>query len=59
LYKVGHEKYEEKFNQACPKCGLRLVRLYRHINPKNGKQKWISLSWYCSRCKYIYMDEEK
>jgi len=56
MYKIGHEKYDENLEQKCPKCGKKLVRLYRHINPKKGKQKWVSKSWYCSRCKYIWMD---
>jgi len=59
MYKIGHEEYEEKYNQKCQKCDLRLVRLYRHINPKNGKQKWVSLCWYCTRCKYMWMDKEQ
>ena len=57
MYKIGHEKYDEKQKQKCKKCGQGLVRLYRHINPQKGKQKWVSICWYCSRCKFIYMDE--
>lgn len=56
MYKIGHEEYKGEFNKTCPKCNLKLVRLYRHINPKNGKQKWVSKCWYCTRCKYMYMD---
>ncbi len=58
MYKVGHDLYDGKYARKCPKCDLGLVRLYRHINPKNGKQKWVSLAWYCTRCKYIWMDKK-
>ena len=58
IYKASDETYKEDFNQKCPKCSLGLVRLYRHINPKYGKQKWVSMGWYCTRCKYVYMDKE-
>jgi len=59
MYKIGHETYNKDLEQKCSKCGQKLVRLYRHINPKKGKQKWVSKSWYCSRCKYIWMDEKE
>lgn len=59
MYKIGHEPYDKKQNQKCKKCNQKLVRLYRHINPQNGKQKWVSICWYCSRCKYIYNDEKE
>jgi ribosomal protein S27AE len=55
---MGEEKYKNSFNEKCPKCGLSLVRLYRHKNPKKGKQKWVSMGWYCTRCKYVWMDEK-
>ena len=58
MYKIGSEPYEESFKQKCPKCDLGLARLYRHINPKQGKQKWISMGWYCTRCKYVWMDKK-
>ena len=58
MYKVGKEKYKEAYKKKCPKCEKGLVRLYRHINPKHGQQKWVSLGWYCERCKYIWMDED-
>lgn len=54
IYKIG-EKIN--VNDNCPKCDLKLVKTYRHINPQNGKQKWISLGKYCKRCKYIWIDE--
>ena len=59
MYKIGSESYSESFKQKCPKCDLGLVRLYRHINPKHGKQKWTSMGWYCTRCKYVWMDKKK
>ena len=59
MVKIGIETYDEKLDKQCPKCDLHLVRIYRHINPKHGKQKWVSLGWYCERCKYLWMDEEK
>ncbi len=58
MYRMGNEPYEKSYNKKCPKCSLRLVRLYRHINPKHGKQKWVSKGWYCTRCKYIWMDKK-
>jgi len=58
MYKIGNEPYDDSFNQKCPKCTLGLVRLYRHINPKKGKQKWVSMGWYCNRCKYVWMDKK-
>jgi transposase-like protein len=57
MYKIGSDLYKDSFKRKCPKCDLGLVRLYRHINPKYGKQKWISIAWYCSRCKYSWMDK--
>jgi len=59
MYRIGKEPYDESFKGACPKCTLNLVRLYRHINPKYGKQKWSSQGWYCTRCKYVWMDKKK
>jgi C4-type Zn-finger protein len=58
MYKIGNEAYDEKYHEKCPKCSLNLVRLYRHINPKYGKQKWVSVGWYCTRCKYVWMDKK-
>ena len=58
IFPVGKEPYDESFKQQCPKCNLKLVRVYRHINPKHGKQKWVSMGYYCERCKYIWMDEK-
>lgn len=59
MVKIGRETYKEDLKKRCSKCDLKLVRVYRHINPKNGKQLWVSLGWYCERCKYLWMDEEK
>lgn len=58
MYKIGTEPYKPELNEKCTKCGKDLVRLYRHINPKHGKQKWVSLGWYCDRCKCAWMDED-
>ena len=55
IYKIG-EKGE--VNNNCPKCDLKLVRVYRHINPQNGKQKWLAIGKYCKRCKYIWMEKK-
>ncbi|MDG6228799.1 MAG: hypothetical protein QCH96_02405 [Candidatus Thermoplasmatota archaeon] len=57
IYKIGGERYQEKFNQQCPNCDKRFYRLYRHINPRDGKQQWIPLAWYCERCKYVWLEE--
>jgi len=58
IYPVGGEPYKESYNKKCPKCDLRLLRLFRHKNPTNGKQQWISYGWYCTRCKYVWLDEK-
>jgi len=58
IYPVGKEPYDPDYKRKCPKCSLKLVRIYRHINPKHGKQKWVSQGYYCERCKYIWMDKE-
>ena len=56
IYKIGENRY---VNDNCPKCELKLVRVYRHINPQNGKQKWLALGKYCKRCKYIWIEKKK
>jgi ribosomal protein S27AE len=58
IYKIADKKYKDSFNEKCPKCSMGFVRLYRHVNPKYGKQYWASVGWYCTRCRYIWMDEE-
>ena len=58
IYKIGDKAYQHSFGKKCPKCALKLVRVYRHKNPKNDKQQWISTGYYCTRCKYIWMDEK-
>jgi len=59
IYKTGDEPYKQSFKEKCPKCTLGLVRLYRHVNPKYGKQYWTSMGWYCTRCKYVWMDKKE
>lgn len=58
IYKIGDEPYKSSFLERCPKCSLKLVRVSRHINPKEGKQKWSSMGYYCGRCKYVWIDEK-
>jgi len=58
LYPIGGEEYKESGHGACPKCDLKLTRLFLHKNPVYGKQEWISSGWYCSRCKYVWMDKK-
>jgi hypothetical protein len=58
IYNIGGKDYQSSYKGVCPKCDLKLVRLYRHINPKTGKQQWISMGWYCKRCKYTWIDEQ-
>jgi transposase-like protein len=58
IYKTADEPYKDSFKEKCPKCTLGLVRLYRHVNPKYGKQYWVSMGWYCTRCKYVWMDKK-
>ena len=57
LYPMGGDVYDESYRNKCPKCDLKLIRVYEHKNPVYGKQKWISAAWYCQRCKYIWMDK--
>jgi len=57
IYQIGDKAYQHSFRNKCPKCSLKLVRVYRHKNPKNAKQQWVSIGYYCTRCKYIWMDE--
>jgi len=58
MYQIGGDDYEESYDGKCPKCGLKFVRLFRHKNPVYGKQEWISSGWYCTRCKYVWMDKK-
>ena len=57
MYPIGGKPYQESFEGKCPNCTLRLVRLFRHKNPVRGKQEWLSTAWYCTRCKYVWMDQ--
>ena len=50
VYSISGDKYDESFQHHCPKCDLRLIRVYQHKNPSHGKQEWISTAWYCTRC---------
>ena len=56
IYKIGENQI---VHDNCPKCDLKLVRVYRHINPQKGKQKWIGLGKYCKRCKYIWIEKKE
>ena len=56
FYKSGEEIELLKINKHCLKCEKKLVRLYQHKNPKYGKQRWISIGWYCDRCKYAWIE---
>jgi len=58
IYRIGDKKKNQSLKEKCPKCNLKLVRAYRHKNPKNGKQQWISTGCYCTRCKYVWMNEK-
>lgn len=55
IYKTGDSLQKDLPKNNCPKCGLKLVRSYRHKNPKHGKQQWLTIGWYCKRCKYVWM----
>ena len=59
IYEIGGNPYKKSYLGKCPKCDLKLVRIYRHKNPKEGKQEWMSTGWYCKRCKHIWMDENE
>jgi hypothetical protein len=56
LYKSGDTYRFSLFEKKCLNCDKRLTRLYQHKNPKYGKQKWLSVGWYCDRCKYGWLD---
>ena len=56
IYKIGENQI---VHDNCPKCDLKLVRVYRHINPQKGKQKWSGLGKYCKRCKYIWIEKKE
>ena len=58
MYGIGGDPYDESYNEECQKCGLKLARLYRHKNPVHGKQEWISMGWYCNRCRYSWIDKK-
>ena len=58
IYKVGNKEYIDNKNFNCKNCSLRLSSIYRHINPKDGKQKWLSIGKYCTRCKYIWINKK-
>ena len=56
LYKSGEVINASKLGKQCLNCGKNLFRLYQHKNPKYGKQQWISFAWYCSLCKYAWVE---
>ena len=56
MYPIGGKDYKKSYNGVCPNCDMKLARLFRHKNPVHGKQEWISTAWYCSRCKYVWLD---
>ena len=58
IYSIGGKELETQFKQQCPNCNKKLYRLYRHLNPKYGKQQWIPHGWYCERCKYVWLGEK-
>ena len=59
MYPVGGKEYKETYNGICPNCEMKLTRMFRHKNPVKGKQEWISTAWYCSRCKYVWLDKDE
>jgi hypothetical protein len=59
IYKMGDNNYKDSFNNKCPNCVKKLVRIYRHKNPKNGIQQWVSIGRYCTRCKYVWTDKKR
>jgi hypothetical protein len=56
MYPIGGKDYKKSYNGKCPNCEMKLTRLFRHKNPMHGKQEWISTAWYCSCCKYVWLD---
>ena len=58
MYPIGGETYDDTYQGHCPKCDMKLRRIFRHKNPVHGKQEFVSLGWYCNRCKYVWLDEQ-
>ena len=56
IYEMGEIAKDDKSIHRCPNCDMKLVRSYRHKNPKQGKQQWLAMGWYCSRCKYCWIN---
>ena len=56
IYKMGEAINQSSLSTHCPKCEKKLVRAYRHKNPKYGKQQWLSIGWYCDRCRYAWVE---
>jgi RNase P subunit RPR2 len=44
------QKYEVK---KCKHCNYRMAKLYRHINRKDVKKKWLPVIWWCDDCKKL------
>ena len=57
LFKSGELISQEMVSDTCKKCDKKLVKIYRHKNPKHGKQEWIPIGLYCSRCKYTWVQK--
>lgn len=55
LFKCGEVVEHDKLQKKCPKCEKKLIHIYRHKNPKHGKQEWITIGLYCDRCKYTWI----
>jgi len=59
MYPIGGKPYDDSFNEHCPNCDLKLKRIFRHENPQLGVQRFISMGWYCNRCRYVWLDKKK
>ena len=59
IYPVGGEPYLENYDHHCPKCDLKLRRVFRHENPVHGKQQFLTMGWYCSLCKQVWLDQKQ
>lgn len=58
VYKVGSVDSAGDAKLSCPKCEKNLVKAYRHINPKDGKQRWVAVGSFCSLCNYVWLKDQ-
>ncbi len=58
VYKMGSSAGTNTSGSSCPKCEKSLVKAYRHLNPKDGKQQWVAVGSFCPLCNYVWLKEQ-